>query len=162
MRAAVFEEFGGPVDVRTVADPMPPAGGVVVEVHATGLCRSDWHAWAGHDDGVAVPHVPGHELVGVIAAVGAEVRRWTVGGRARHHVIDPRTGQPSDTDVDVMTIVAGEAWRAEVLATAGLLRGAARAFDLLDNATAGLAVTRLDEVICSPGLSPFLRRPAAA
>ena len=81
MRAAVFEEFGGPVDVGTVADPAPSAGGVVVEVHATGLCRSDWHAWAGHDDGVALPHVPGHELVGVIVAVGAEVRRWMVGDR---------------------------------------------------------------------------------
>jgi len=81
MRAAVFEKFGHSVDVVTIADPAPSPGGVVVEVHATGLCRSDWHAWAGHDDGVALPHVPGHELVGVIAAVGAEVRRWSVGHR---------------------------------------------------------------------------------
>ena len=81
MRAAVFEEFGGSVDVRTVADPVPSSGGVVVEVHATGLCRSDWHAWVGHDDGVALPHVPGHELVGVIVAVGGDVRRWNVGDR---------------------------------------------------------------------------------
>ena len=50
-------------------------------MRATGLCRSDWHAWAGHDDGVALPHVPGHALVGVVAAVGADVRRWTVGDR---------------------------------------------------------------------------------
>jgi alcohol dehydrogenase len=81
MRAVVFEEFGGSVDVRSVDDPVPSPGGVVVEVHATGLCRSDWHAWAGHDDGVALPHVPGHELVGVIVAIGTEVRRWTVGER---------------------------------------------------------------------------------
>ncbi|CAN5732149.1 zinc-dependent alcohol dehydrogenase family protein [soil metagenome] len=81
MRAVVFEEFGGPVDVRSVADPIPSPGGVVVEVHATGLCRSDWHAWTGHDDGVVLPHVPGHELVGVVAAVGADVRRWAVGDR---------------------------------------------------------------------------------
>ena len=74
-------------------------------------------------------------------------------------MIDPRTGQPADTDVDVMTIVAGEAWRAEVLATAGLLRGSARAFDLLDDAAHGLAVTSLGDVACSPGLGPFLRRP---
>ena len=51
MRAAVFGEFGGSVDVRTVADPVPSSGGVVVEVHATGLCRSDWHAWAGMTTG---------------------------------------------------------------------------------------------------------------
>jgi alcohol dehydrogenase len=81
MRAIVFEEFGGPVEIRSVPDPAPPPGGVVVEVHATGLCRSDWHAWAGHDDGVRLPHVPGHELVGVVAAVGAGVQRWAVGDR---------------------------------------------------------------------------------
>jgi len=81
VRAVIFDQFGGPVDVRSVADPVPSAGGVVVAVHASGLCRSDWHAWAGHDDGVALPHVPGHELVGVVSAVGADVRRWTVGDR---------------------------------------------------------------------------------
>ena len=81
VRAIVFDRFGGPVDVRSVPDPTPSPGGVVVEVHATGLCRSDWYAWAGHDDGVALPHVPGHELVGVIVEVGADVRRWGVGDR---------------------------------------------------------------------------------
>jgi alcohol dehydrogenase len=81
MRAVFFEEFGGSVDVRSVPDPEPSAGGVVVEVHATGLCRSDWHAWAGHDADVALPHVPGHELVGVVVGVGDDVRRWTVGDR---------------------------------------------------------------------------------
>jgi hypothetical protein len=58
-----------------------------------------------------------------------------------------------------MTIVAGEAWQAEVLATAGLLRGSARAFDLLDTTAHGLAVTSLGEVTCSSGLGPYLRRP---
>lgn len=81
MHAVIFDEFGGPVDVRSVADPTPSSAGVVVQVHATGLCRSDWHAWAGHDDGVALPHVPGHELVGVVVEVGADVRRWAVGDR---------------------------------------------------------------------------------
>ena len=81
MRATVFEQFGGAVEVRSVADPAPSPGGVVVEVHATGLCRSDWHAWAGHDDGVVLPHVPGHELVGAVVAVGSGVQRWTVGDR---------------------------------------------------------------------------------
>ncbi len=96
---------------------------------------------------------------GAVATSTTLRRRWTVGGRDRHHVIDPRTGQPSDTDVDVMTIVAGEAWQAEVLATAGLLRGSARAFDLLDASAHGLAVTSLGEVTCSPGLGPYLRHP---
>jgi alcohol dehydrogenase len=47
---------------------------------ATGMCRSDWHAWAGHDE-IAFPHVPGHELAGVVAEVGAAVERWQVGDR---------------------------------------------------------------------------------
>ena len=81
MRAIMFESFNGPVEVRDVADPEPPPGGVVVEVHATGLCRSDWHAWAGHDAGVGLPHVPGHELCGVVAATGAGVTRWRAGDR---------------------------------------------------------------------------------
>jgi len=44
------------------------------------MCRSDWHAWAGHDD-VALPHVPGHELAGVVSAVGAGVKKWSLGDR---------------------------------------------------------------------------------
>jgi alcohol dehydrogenase len=75
-----MERIGGALEVREVPDPAPPAGGVVVEVHATGLCRSDWHAWAGHDD-ITLPHVPGHELAGVIAAVGAGVSKWSAGDR---------------------------------------------------------------------------------
>jgi alcohol dehydrogenase len=75
-----MDRVGGPLAVREVPDPVAPDGGVVVRVHATGLCRSDWHAWAGHDD-VALPHVPGHELAGVVAAVGDGVARWAVGDR---------------------------------------------------------------------------------
>ncbi|WP_459971415.1 alcohol dehydrogenase catalytic domain-containing protein [Nocardioides pyridinolyticus] len=66
--------------VQEVPDPSAPAGGVVVRVVATGLCRSDWHAWAGHDD-IAFPHVPGHELAGEVVEVGAGVTRWQVGDR---------------------------------------------------------------------------------
>jgi len=54
---------------------------VVVEVRATGVCRSDWHAWMGHDPAIVLPHVPGHELAGVVAATGPEVRRWRPGDR---------------------------------------------------------------------------------
>ena len=60
--------------------PVCPQDGVVVRVGATGVCRSDWHAWAGHDP-VALPHVPGHELAGTVEVVGAGVRDWSVGDR---------------------------------------------------------------------------------
>ncbi|MCL2732384.1 MAG: zinc-dependent alcohol dehydrogenase family protein [Actinomycetia bacterium] len=81
MRAVVFEEFGRPPRVREVPEPVPPHDGVVVRVEATGLCRSDWHGWLGHDDGIALPHVPGHELAGVVEAVGPGVTRWAPGAR---------------------------------------------------------------------------------
>ena len=60
MRAVLFEDFGAAPSVCEVPDPVPPPHGAVIEVLATGLCRSDWHGWMGHDPDVAPPHVPGH------------------------------------------------------------------------------------------------------
>lgn len=80
MRAVVVDEIGSRPEVREVPRPEAPHGGVVVRVAATGMCRSDWHGWAGHDE-IVFPHVPGHELAGEIAEVGAGVRRWQVGDR---------------------------------------------------------------------------------
>ncbi|MFD4244978.1 zinc-dependent alcohol dehydrogenase family protein [Streptomyces sp. NPDC058525] len=81
MRAVVFDRYGEPAEVREVADPRPPTAGVVVRVEATGLCRSDWHGWMGHDPGIVLPHVPGHELAGVVEAVGPGVANWRIGDR---------------------------------------------------------------------------------
>lgn len=80
MRAVIIDAVRAQPEVREVDTPFAPEGGVVVQVKATGMCRSDWHAWAGHDD-IAWPHVPGHELAGVITEVGAGVERWRVGDR---------------------------------------------------------------------------------
>ena len=80
MRAVVIDAVRGRPELREVAAPAAPAGGVVVRVMATGMCRSDWHAWAGHDE-IAFPHVPGHELAGVVVEVGDGVSRWAVGDR---------------------------------------------------------------------------------
>ena len=81
MRAVTYEEFQGPLTVETVARPEPFGHGVVIEVRANGVCRSDWHGWMGHDPSIKLPHVPGHEMAGVIAAVGSEVAGWAVGDR---------------------------------------------------------------------------------
>ncbi len=81
MRALLFDEFGGPLRVEQVPDPVPAPGGVVVRVGASGICRSDWHGWQGHDPDVALPHVPGHELAGTVVALGPGVREWAVGDR---------------------------------------------------------------------------------
>jgi alcohol dehydrogenase len=82
MRALVYDAFEAPPEVRTVPDPTPSDYGVVVEVGAVGLCRSDWHGWMGHDADIdTLPHVPGHELAGVIRATGPAVEEWQVGDR---------------------------------------------------------------------------------
>lgn len=81
MKAVVFEAFGEAPTIQDVADPTPTRDGVVVKVEATGLCRSDWHGWMGHDPDIRLPHVPGHELAGTVAAVGSGVTRWKEGDR---------------------------------------------------------------------------------
>jgi alcohol dehydrogenase len=81
MKAVIFERFAQTPEVRVVPDPTPRPGGVVVKVEATGLCRSDWHGWMGHDPDIVLPHVPGHELAGTIQALGAGVSGWRLGER---------------------------------------------------------------------------------
>ncbi len=81
MRALIYEAFQGPLTIQQVADPTPKSHGVVLKVKATGLCRSDWHGWMGHDSDITLPHVPGHELAGTIEAIGKNVRNFKIGDR---------------------------------------------------------------------------------
>jgi len=81
MRAVVYDAFGELPEVRDIAPPVFPPHGALIRVEATGVCRSDWHAWMGHDDDVTLPHVPGHEFAGVVADVGAQVTNASVGQR---------------------------------------------------------------------------------
>lgn len=67
--------------MRVVPDPVAVPGGVVLQVGATGVCRSDWHGWMGHDPDIRLPHVPGHEIAGTVVAVGAGVQHWREGDR---------------------------------------------------------------------------------
>lgn len=81
MKAMLYERFGQSPEVIDVPDPSPPPAGVVLSITATGLCRSDWHGWKGHDSDINLPHVPGHEFAGLVEAVGPEVKRFKVGDR---------------------------------------------------------------------------------
>jgi len=76
MRAMYYDAFGATPEIRTLPDPTPGEDGVVIKVEATGLCRSDWHGWMGHDPDIKLPHVPGHELAGRVVARGKAVRRF--------------------------------------------------------------------------------------
>ncbi|MCK5730397.1 MAG: zinc-dependent alcohol dehydrogenase family protein [Draconibacterium sp.] len=81
MKAVYFEEFQGIIDVREVPNPTVSKDSVVIKVGATGLCRSDWHGWMGHDPDIILPHVPGHELAGTIVEIGSEINNFEVGER---------------------------------------------------------------------------------
>jgi alcohol dehydrogenase len=81
MKAALYRNFQGLVTIENLPDPTPKDNGVVIAVEATGLCRSDWHGWMGHDTDIALPQVPGHELAGKVAAIGKGVRNFKVGDR---------------------------------------------------------------------------------
>lgn len=80
MRAVVYSGYGMMPVLSEVSDPVCPDDGVVVAVGATGVCRSDWHAWKGHEP-VPLPHIPGHELAGTVIQVGPAVTGWRAGDR---------------------------------------------------------------------------------
>lgn len=81
MKAAVYDRFGFVPEIREVANPSASKGAVVIEVKACGICRSDWHGWMGNDPDIRLPHVPGHEMAGVIAETGSGVGKWRPGDR---------------------------------------------------------------------------------
>lgn len=99
---------------------------------------------------------------GAVATSTTLLRSWAVDGARRHHLIDPATGRPSTTDLNLASVVSADGWSSEVLATAVLLRGAAHPFDLLGGTPCdAIAVDRTGRVHATPGFSRFTggRRP---
>lgn len=81
MKAAYYPSFQQPITIENLPYPALSLDGVIIAVKATGICRSDWHGWMGHDGDVQLPHVPGHELAGEVVEVGKNVRNWQKGDR---------------------------------------------------------------------------------
>ena len=81
MRAVLYTEFRQPPAVEDVSPPATPSDGAVIRVEASGICLSDWRGWMGHDALITLPHVPGHELAGVIEEVGPDVTNFGRGDR---------------------------------------------------------------------------------
>lgn len=81
MEAAVVAEPKGPIQVIEREVPRPAAGQVLVKVQACGICHSDALTKEGLWPGLQYPRVPGHEIAGVIDAVGAGVTGWQPGQR---------------------------------------------------------------------------------
>lgn len=113
---------------------------------------------------IAVEHLDTAEPIALVGLADGAVttsttllRRWRQDGILKHHLIDPFTGEPADTDLELVSVVAGEAWFAEVLAKAILVRGAAHPFDLIDGAgPEALAVCTDGSILTSPGFDGFV------
>jgi len=82
VRALVYSGLRRDSEAGARARPECESDGVVIAVRATGVCRSDWHAWKGHDPVAALPHIPGHEMAERSPEVGAGVRALAGGNRS--------------------------------------------------------------------------------
>ncbi len=82
MRAAQITRPGGPFELVERDIPQPAAGQVRIKVLACGVCHSDSLTKEGQWPGIQYPRVPGHEVVGVVDAVGAGVTQFKPGQRA--------------------------------------------------------------------------------
>ncbi|WP_029423425.1 zinc-dependent alcohol dehydrogenase family protein [Alicyclobacillus macrosporangiidus] len=85
MKAARIVEHRQPLQIEEVPDPTPGPHDAVVRVQASGICRSDWHAWMGDWSWIGLtpelPIIPGHEFGGEVVEVGHEVRSFRLGDR---------------------------------------------------------------------------------
>src|SRR3954453_21001270 len=81
MRAVQVARAGGPLELVERTIPEPGAGTVRIKVHACGICHSDSLTKEGLFPGIQYPRVPGHEVAGVIDAIGPGVAGWVHGQR---------------------------------------------------------------------------------
>ena len=141
-------------------------GAVGVCINVGGDLRVRGHGPAGPDQGwtVGLEHPWLDEpialvglLDGALATSTTLKRHWSVDGEERHHLIDPGTGRPSTSDLTLVSIIATEGWRAEVLAKAVLLRGSEHPFDLIGGTGAeAMCLDRDGRVQATDGFAAFL------
>lgn len=91
---------------------------------------------------------------GAVATSSTKGRAW---GQGLHHIIDPRTGRPSDSGVISATVISGRAWRADILAKAAIILGPERGLRLLEaNNAPGLLVMADGQIITTPDLEGYV------
>src|SRR3546814_20848268 len=82
MKAAVLHAHKAPLAIETVPIPEPGTGEILIKIVACGVCHSDLHAVDGHwTPGPVLPLIPGHEVAGTVAGIGAEVDGYRIGER---------------------------------------------------------------------------------
>jgi len=81
MKAMVLEGAGQPLRIKELPDPVPGPGQVRLKVEACGVCRTDLHVLDGELPAIPYPVIPGHEIVGTVDMLGAEVANFSIGDR---------------------------------------------------------------------------------
>jgi thiamine biosynthesis lipoprotein len=97
-----------------------------------------------------------------VATSGTDYRRWKQGGRWSHHLIDPRTGQPAQTDVVTVTVIAPDALQAEMAAKTALILGSGPGLEWLAARPEfpALLVLETGEFLYSHHFEDYFWRPA--
>jgi thiamine biosynthesis lipoprotein len=157
--------IGKGVAADIVADELRADGAAGVCINLGGDARVSGPAPDGGAWTIAVRHPHWNEPVALLGVTDGAVatsttlrRRWTIGTREQHHLIDPQTGRPSTTSRPFATVVAGFAWAADVLAKALVLDTRADPFTLLRRSGAeALVVDDHDRVESTFGLAAFTR-----
>ncbi len=135
------------------------AGG---DIAVSGPMRSG-HKWP---VGVASPTEPEQQIAllllarGAIATSGRDYRRWRIGGVWQHHILDPRTGLPAQTDVLSATVVAPDACGAEMAAKSAFILGSREGLRWIEDHHdfAALLVLEDGQILYSKRLSEYLYR----
>ena len=138
---------------------MVSAGGDI----AISAGRSDGSPWViGVDDPFNAGEILEMLMVGAcgVATSASDYRRWKLGGRWNHHIIDPRSGLPAQTDVLAATVVAPDVMQAEMAAKTALILGSQRGMNWLESNAklAGLFVLQNGEMLYSRRIEPLLWR----
>ncbi len=136
--------------LSAIAPALVDAGGDI----ALGGAMSNGDAW---QIAIADPFAPARDLeqilvhAGGVATSGRDYRRWQVGGETRHHIIDPRTSRPAETDVLSATVIAPNARQAEVAEKIALILASRAGLDWLNahSHLAGLLVLENGSVLTS-------------
>ena len=88
MKAALIKKFGDPFVFEDVPDPVPASGEALVRVKASALCPGDLKIRAGRNPALKLPHIPGHEIAGVVESVGEGVSAHSPGDRVVVYMYD--------------------------------------------------------------------------
>jgi thiamine biosynthesis lipoprotein len=159
-----FGGIGKAWAAERAAAELSAAGPCLVDAGGDVVARGAPAGWPGWPVGVTDPHDPDRTLTTLAladrtaATSGTDVRRWRRGAEMCHHIIDPRTGRPADTDLWSVTVVAADAVDANVHAVAALVLGSDGGLRYLtaQPGVEALAVRRDGGLCCTPGFVDYI------